>query len=101
MTKKLSRIEKEKNIVEVMIYIYCRKKEGNLILCSNCKALLDYAHQRLDHCPFGNDKTSCKDCKIHCYKPHLRSQTKLVMRFACPRKIIYEPIAFIQHYLFL
>ena len=42
MTKKL-RTEEEKEMVEKMIRIYCRKKEGNHSLCPQCQALLNYA----------------------------------------------------------
>ena len=99
MVKSTSRIDKEKRIVEVMIHIYCRNKERNSVLCDNCRLLLVYALQRLDHCPFGDDKPSCKNCTIHCYKPHMRAQMKIVMRFAGPRMIIYEPLEFIKHYI--
>ena len=53
----------------MMVRLYCRKQEGNDCLCEECRALLEYAHARLEHCPFGERKTSCKHCKIHCYKP--------------------------------
>ena len=55
MTKKL-RTEEEKEMVEKMIRIYCRKKEGNHSLCPQCQALLNYAHRRLDACRFGQNK---------------------------------------------
>jgi len=50
---KASRIAHEKKTVELMIRLYCRKKEKNTILCADCEELLRYAHARLDHCPFG------------------------------------------------
>ena len=53
---KLSRREEEKQTVEQMIRFYCRHKEGNSTLCQDCKELLEYAHQRLSHCPFGEQK---------------------------------------------
>ena len=94
-----SRIDKEKRIVELMIRIYCRKKEGNSSLCIECKEILNYALARLDCCPFGEDKTACKDCSIHCYKPEMRNKIKKIMRYSGPRMIIYNPIEFIKHYL--
>ena len=39
---KHSRIEKEKQTVEQMIRLYCRKKEGNGTLCPQCRELLEY-----------------------------------------------------------
>ena len=37
------RIEEEKNVVEQMIRLYCRKSEGHGELCPSCRELLDYA----------------------------------------------------------
>lgn len=97
MTK--SRIAREKRIVEVMIRLYCRKKEKNAVLCAECEALLRYAHARLDHCLFGEKKGACKDCKIHCYKPLMRQRMRQVMRFAGPRMLLYEPWEAIKHWM--
>ena len=47
---KVSRIAHEKKTVELMIRLYCRKKEKNKILCIDCEELLRYAHARLDRC---------------------------------------------------
>ena len=67
-------IDHEKRVVELMIRIFCRKKEKNTILCPDCVELLHYAHSRLDRCPFGEKKKACKQCAIHCYKPAIRSK---------------------------
>lgn len=40
----MSRIEQEKQTVEQMIRLYCRKKEGNETLCPQCREVLEYAH---------------------------------------------------------
>lgn len=53
-----NRIDQEKRVVELMIRLYCRKKEKNVTLCPRCEELLHYAHARLDHCPFGGEKES-------------------------------------------
>ena len=71
----------------MMVRLYCRKQEGNDCLCEECRALLEYAHARLEHCPFGERKTSCKHCKIHCYKPGMRQKMRQVMRYAGPRML--------------
>ena len=44
---KVSRIAHEKKTVELMIRLYCRKKEKNKTLCTDCEELLRYAHARL------------------------------------------------------
>ena len=92
-----SRIEKEKKVVEVMIYLYCRKKERNFELCESCVTLLNYAVKRLDNCPFGMAKSSCRRCKIHCYSPAMKEKVKEVMRFSGPRLFFYYPLESIRH----
>ena len=41
---KKNRIAREKETVELMIRLYCRKKEKNTVLCPDCEELLRYAH---------------------------------------------------------
>ena len=98
MTKK-GRVLKEKKIVQFMIEIYCYKKheQKKNELCDDCKELLDYAHKRLTYCKFGDKKTSCSKCPIHCYKKDMKEKIKEVMRFSGPRLIIYKPYEFIRH----
>lgn len=91
------RIAHEKQVVELMIRLYCSKKEKNNFLCSACEELLHYAHARLDRCPFGEKKGACKDCKIHCYKPVMRERMKQVMHFSGPRMLLYAPWEAIKH----
>lgn len=52
----MTRIEREKRVVGIMIRLYCIKKEGNTMLCEDCRTLLEYAYLRLDCCPFGEKK---------------------------------------------
>ena len=92
-----SRIQKEKEVVTTMVRLYCEKKEGNKELCQECKDLLDYAYARLDHCKFGEKKSSCKKCPIHCYKPSMREKMREVMRFSGQRILFYHPLEAIRH----
>ena len=98
MTKKLH-TEEEKEMVEKMIRIYCRKKEGNHSLCPQCQALLNYAHRRLDACRFGQNKPTCKQCPVHCYRPDMKAQIKNVMRWVGPRMVFYHPMTALKHLL--
>ncbi len=93
----MNRIEREKRVVELMIYLYCRCKEGNKVLCKECAALLAYAHERLEHCHFGEQKSTCKKCPIHCYKPHMRAHIRHVMRYAGPRMMLHHPLIALRH----
>ena len=92
-----SRIAEEKSVVEQMIRLYCRKKEGNDALCESCRELLAYAHSRLDRCRFGAQKPTCRKCPIHCYRPDMKERIRLVMRWSGPRMLFYHPIAAIKH----
>ena len=95
----MSRIEQEKQTVEQMIRLYCRKKEGNETLCPQCREVLEYAHARLSRCPFGEKKGTCRLCTIHCYKPEMRERMREIMRWAGPRMLLYHPVAAIRHLL--
>ena len=86
---KVSRIAHEKKTVELMIRLYCRKKEKNKILCTDCEELLRY----------GEKKGACKECTVHCYKPVLRERMRQVMRFSGPRMLFYAPWQTIRHLL--
>ena len=82
-----------------MIRLYCSRAEGNSELCTQCSELLTYAHTRLSRCRFGNHKTTCKACPVHCYRPDMRQRMCQVMRWAGPRMMLYHPVAAIRHML--
>lgn len=93
------RVEQEKLVVSRMIAIYCRRhhaRNGD-DLCDKCSDLLEYAHQRLDHCPKGNAKPSCRKCPTHCYSPARRERIRKVMRYVGPRMIFIHPLTAIKH----
>lgn len=90
--------EKEKQVVTLMIRLYCRKKHGMKAgLCPECKALAHYACTRSDRCPFMENKAFCSNCKVHCYKPEMREKIRQVMRFSGPRMVFYHPVMAMQH----
>lgn len=92
-----SKRQREKEVVSLMIGLYCRKKHGGKTLCDACAALDAYAKNRSDHCPFMESKTFCSNCKVHCYKPEMRQKIREVMAFSGPRMIFYHPIMAIRH----
>lgn len=98
---KKSRIEHEKTVVSWMIAIYCRNHHGlpKGMLCDECSALLDYALARLDRCPKGNHKSSCRKCEIHCYSPARRETIRMVMRYSGPRMLLHYPMTALRHLL--
>ncbi|WP_106767530.1 nitrous oxide-stimulated promoter family protein [Paenibacillus faecalis] len=91
------KIRKEKEIVSKMIRIYCKKKHHQKVICEECQDLNDYAIKRLSLCKFGEKKTACANCPIHCYKQDYRQKIKDVMRFSGPWILLYHPIESIKH----
>lgn len=105
----MTKIEREKHIVQVMIALYCRGKghvsdnsrfnvdTSTPSLCPQCRELLSYAHARLNRCRYGNEKPSCTRCPVHCYKPAMREQICQVMRYSGPRMLLHDPIVALAH----
>ncbi|WP_455542514.1 nitrous oxide-stimulated promoter family protein [Intestinibacter sp.] len=94
----MTRIEKEKHIIGIMIDIYCKKKHKHKDgLCEECQELLSYSRQRLDKCRFGEEKSYCQKCPIHCYKKSMKVKIKDVMKFSGPRLLLYRPVEFFKH----
>ncbi|MHB9056012.1 MAG: nitrous oxide-stimulated promoter family protein [Paludibacteraceae bacterium] len=95
----MSSINYEKETVTKMIHIYCWKKHGSKRneLCSECEAVNQYAQKKLDKCPFGDNKTACAKCKIHCYNNEMRERIRVIMRFSGPRMLFYAPFDYLMH----
>ena len=90
----------ERRTIDAMIEIYCHgNHEAARELCQECAALGAYAQERIDNCPFGEDKPTCVQCPIHCYKPEAREQVRTVMRYAGPRMLVHHPLLAMRHKL--
>ena len=93
------RIAREKRTIAAMIDIYCKLQHRPSVRpCEECQDLLDYAHCRLDRCPFGDDKSTCNHCPVHCYRADRREQIRQVMRYAGPRMLLRHPILAVLHW---
>jgi len=94
------RIAREKRTIQAMVRIYCRG-HGHFgrSPCAECREVMNYALCRLDRCPFGEDKTTCARCPIHCYKPAMRARVQQIMRYAGPRMLLHQPILALLHQL--
>ncbi len=89
---------REGRTIEAMISIYCRAEHDTQgMLCSECAELLDYARSRLDRCPFQEGKPTCVNCHVHCSKPTMREEIRIVMRFAGPRMVYKHPVLTLFH----
>ena len=82
-----------------MVDIYCSAHHDAEDLCADCEKFLDYAEVRLEKCPYGEDKPTCANCPVHCYKTEYREQAKRIMRYAGPRMLFRHPILTISHYI--
>ena len=89
---------REKQTIEVMVRMYCKDHHGTSgKLCDQCAEFLVYSHDRLDKCPFGDNKGPCRQCQVHCYKPAMRQRAQEVMRYAGSRMMKRHPVAAIRH----
>ena len=101
------RMKRERKTVEKMIAIYCRDHHHTkgkppikgYEICHVCRELVEYARLRLQNCPFQENKTTCGNCPIHCYKPKMREKIREIMRYAGPRMIKHHPLLAIGHML--
>lgn len=95
------RLRRELRTIEAMIAIFCAARHGGGRgrLCGDCAELDRYAEERLARCPFGAAKSTCANCRVHCYKPAMRERVREVMRFAGPRMLGRHPYLALMHLL--
>lgn len=93
----MKRIDLEKDTLAAMIRIYCKGQKHKSPLCGECQKLLTYAAGRLEACKFGESKTFCSKCPVHCYKPDMRESIKTVMRYSGPRMLWHNPVMVVRH----
>ena len=97
MSNKRPRINRESHTVAAMIHLYCREHHSSDRLCPECTMLMDYAHKRLDKCPYQEGKTTCAKCPVHCFKTVMRERIRAVMRYSGPRMLYRHPMMAILH----
>jgi hypothetical protein len=111
------RVLREKETMTYMLALYCRRQHRNrekigvslpssgsrtskeVALCEECLQLHQYAMKRLTFCPFGEEKTTCVGCPVHCYADQQREQIRKVMRYAGPRMLWLHPVLAVHHIL--
>lgn len=93
------RLARERLTMTKMVGIYCaahHDSDGGS-LCEACREFLDYAERRLRKCPYGDQKPTCANCPVHCYKPARKEQAREIMRYAGPRMLLRHPLLAIAH----
>lgn len=92
------RLAREYQTIVAMFEIYCRDQHaGQDGLCPECQELLDYAYERLEKCPFQEEKSTCANCRVHCYKPDMRERMRVMMRTAGPKMMWRHPVLALLH----
>jgi hypothetical protein len=101
MSRLTGRLKREQDTFRCMARIYCDHHHGLVDggLCGECESLMQYAEKRLEKCPYGNEKPTCANCPIHCYKPAHREQARTIMRYAGPRMTWRHPLRALNHLL--
>ena len=93
----LGKLAVEYRTLKAMVTIYCQHHHHTETLCDDCRDFLQYAYTRLDRCPYGEAKPTCKICPIHCYKADYKEKSRSIMRYAGPRMLVHHPILAIRH----
>lgn len=98
--KRFVRRAREQRTMDAMMAMYCRyHHHGGQPLCAECAVLSDYARRRLERCVFGDEKPTCANCLVHCYKADMRERVRVMMRWAGPRMLLRHPVLGILHLL--
>lgn len=102
-------VEDEIRLVDSMIDLYTAAHQHNsskvdaeglaVAEVIDAESLKAYARKRIEHCRFRNEqrKPFCNVCPVHCYKPEMREQIRLVMRYSGPRMLFRHPIISMRH----
>ena len=93
------RLGREFTTMRHMVGLYCQAHHAGHpgAPCPQCEAFLQYAARRLEKCPYGQDKPTCANCPVHCYKKAPREYAKEVMRYAGPRMMTRHPWLALMH----
>ena len=97
--KDFVRRSREFKTVSIMVHMYCRAhhKTDGALLCPECLELHNYARRRNERCVFGDEKPTCANCTVHCYKAIMRERVRQVMRWAGPRMLRRHPVLAVRH----
>lgn len=101
-------VEDEVHLVDSMIDLYAAAHrfnssqsdaENSNPAVPDTEMLKAYTHKRLEQCRYRgkHEKPFCNACPVHCYKPEMRRQIRMVMRYSGPRMLFRHPVLSLQH----
>ena len=101
------RLARESRTMGHMVRLYCRAHHGShgghgdagAAPCPRCREFLAYADRRLQKCPYGEDKPTCANCPVHCYKRAPREFARTMMGYSGPRMMLRHPWLALRHLL--
>jgi hypothetical protein len=93
------RLLREKQTVGIMIDLYCKMNHSAESNCNECREIKAYVFKKLEKCPFGIQKPTCLNCKVHCYQKSEREKIREIMKFSGPKMIFRHPYLAIMHIL--
>lgn len=95
------RLARESKTMGHMVRLYCRDHHGKAgpAPCPRCREFLAYADRRLQKCPYGEEKPTCANCPVHCYKRAPREFARTMMRYSGPRMMLRHPWLALRHIL--
>lgn len=88
-------IRGEMKLMNRMVALYYKNKANDFTISE--KRMQSYAINRLASCRFGEEKTTCRKCPVHCYQEKYRLQMKKIMRYSGPKMLIRHPVLCMQH----
>jgi predicted amidophosphoribosyltransferase len=92
------RHRRELATARAMIGIFCRGHHpAGASFCQDCQELWDYTRTRVERCAFGQDKPTCLNCTVHCFRREMRERIRAVMRYAGPRMPLRHPLLSLLH----
>lgn len=93
-----NRRDQKHQIVSDMVMIYCDgHHKHTLSPCPKCQEVLDYSKFRTSKCPYIKKTLFCSNCPTPCYKPDMKEEMRVIMKYSGPRYFFKHPILVLKH----
>lgn len=106
--------KKDIRLIGKFVEVYCAGKHdasirtqvtlpaasGERMLCSECRAFMEYAIGKRLKCPLEAEKPTCKHCRIHCYDKQHRDKVREIMAYSGRKLMLQGRLDYLWHYFF-